>query len=79
MATSSADVLGTADPHKEKPTSSASSSDWSDEEGDEYLAKALASDPYLQGTPVRDEAPGLTRSSDLDQPCSNLSSTSLFF
>ncbi|CAN0094791.1 unnamed protein product, partial [Laminaria digitata] len=31
---------------------STSSSDWSDEEGDEYLAKALASDPYLQGTPA---------------------------
>lgn len=28
---------------------SSSSSGWSDEEGDEYLAKALASDEYLQG------------------------------
>eukprot|EP00904_Undaria_pinnatifida_P011247 jgi/Undpi1/7252/HiC_scaffold_22.g09725.m1 len=45
MATFSADP---ADPQNEEPTSSASSSDWSDEEGDEYLAKALASNPYLQ-------------------------------
>lgn len=29
--------------------STTSSADWSDEEGDEYLAKALASDEYLQG------------------------------
>ena len=28
---------------------STASSGWSDEEGDEYLAKALASDEYLQG------------------------------
>lgn len=26
-----------------------SSSEWSDEDGDEYLAKALASDEYLRG------------------------------
>lgn len=32
------------------PTSDGgSSSGWSDEEGDEYLAKALASDAYLRG------------------------------
>lgn len=32
--------------------STTSSGGWSDEEGDEYLAKALASDDYLQGARV---------------------------
>ena len=72
MATFSADP---ADPQNEEPTSSASSSDWSDEEGDEYLAKALASNPYLQGTPVRDDGSATSRplerrSLDLPLECS---------
>lgn len=77
MATSPADTLGTDDPRKEEPTCSASSSDWSDEEGDEYLAKALASDPYLQGTPLRDEVPAMPHSSDVAQSCTTLSPTSI--
>lgn len=78
MATSPADILGTDNPREEEPTCSASSSDWSDEQGDEYLAKALASDPYLQGTPFRDEVPGMPHSSDLAQSCTTLSPTFIF-